>query len=47
MQFVHINLYHSKADMAVLSQQLAEGMADVAIIQEPLIYRGQIKGITN
>jgi hypothetical protein len=33
--------------MAVLCQQLAEGMADVALIQEPWIHRVQIRGITN
>jgi hypothetical protein len=47
MKSVQINLYQSKADMVVLCQQLAEGMADVALIQVPWIYRGQIKGITN
>jgi hypothetical protein len=47
MKFVQINLHHSKAAMAVLCQQIAEGMADVALTQEPWIYRGQIRGITN
>jgi hypothetical protein len=47
MKFMKINLYHSKADMVVLCWQLAEGMADVALIKETSIYRGQIKGITN
>jgi hypothetical protein len=43
-KFVQINLHHSKAAMATLCQQLAEGMADIALIQEPWIYeyRGQI-----
>jgi hypothetical protein len=30
--------------MVTLCQQLAEGMADIAPIQEPWIYRGQIRG---
>jgi hypothetical protein len=47
MKFIQINLHHSKAAMAVLCQQLAEGMADVALIQEPWIYKGQIRGLTN
>jgi hypothetical protein len=34
MKFIQINLHHSKAAMGVLCQQLAEGMADVALIQE-------------
>jgi hypothetical protein len=47
MKFVQINLHHSKAATVVLCQQLVEGMADVALIQEPWIYRGQIIGIPN
>jgi hypothetical protein len=47
MEFVQINLHHSKAATAVLCQQLAEGMTDVALIQEPWIYRDQIRCITN
>jgi hypothetical protein len=41
MKIVQINLHHSKAAMAVLCQQLAVGMADVAFIQEPWICGGQ------
>jgi splicing factor 45 len=47
MKFTQINLHHSKAATAVLCQQLAKGMADAALIQEPWIYRGQIRGLTN
>jgi hypothetical protein len=47
MKFMQISLHHIKAATMVLCQQLAEGMADVALIQEPWIYRGQIRGITN
>jgi hypothetical protein len=43
---MQINLHHSKAAKAVLCQQLAKGMADVALILEPWIYRDQIRGIT-
>jgi hypothetical protein len=32
---------------ANLRQQLAEGKADIALIQEPWIYRGQATGLTN
>jgi hypothetical protein len=47
LKFLQINLYHSKAAMAALSQQLAEGKADAALIQEPWLYKGQIRGLTN
>jgi hypothetical protein len=47
MKFVKINLHHRKSPMAVLCQQLAEGMADVELLREPWIYRGQISGLTN
>jgi hypothetical protein len=33
--------------MATLCQQLAEGRADIALIQEPWMYRGQARGLTN
>jgi hypothetical protein len=33
--------------MATLCQQLAEGQADVALIQEPWLYKGRIRGLTN
>jgi hypothetical protein len=32
-KFVQITLHHGKAAMAVLHQQLTEGMEDLAIIQ--------------
>jgi hypothetical protein len=35
MKFIEINLHHSKTGTTVLSQQLAKGMVDVALIQEP------------
>jgi hypothetical protein len=47
IKFVQINLHHSKAATANLHQQLAEGKADIALIQEPWIYRGQVRGLTN
>jgi hypothetical protein len=33
--------------MPALCQQLAEGRADIALIQEPWLYKGQIRGLTN
>jgi hypothetical protein len=33
--------------MANLCQQLAEGKVDIALIQEPWIYKGKIRGLTN
>jgi hypothetical protein len=47
MKSLQINLYCSIAAMVVLCQLLAEGMADVALIQESWIYRRQVRGITN
>jgi hypothetical protein len=34
MKFLQINLHHSKAPVAVKSQQLTVEMADVALIQK-------------
>jgi hypothetical protein len=45
--FLQINLHHSKAATAALCQQLAEGKVDVAFIQEPWLYKGQIRRLTN
>jgi hypothetical protein len=42
-----MNLHHSKAATATLCQQVAEGNADIALIQQLWIYRSQIKGLTN
>jgi hypothetical protein len=47
VKFFQTNLHHSKAAMATSCQQLAEKEADVALIQEAWIYRGQIRGLTN
>jgi hypothetical protein len=47
MKFLQINLHQSKAATATLCQQLAEEKADIALIQEPWIYKGQIRGLTN
>jgi splicing factor 45 len=47
LKFLQINLHHSKAATAALCQQLTEGNADVALIQEPWLYSGRIKGLTN
>ncbi|PNF19291.1 hypothetical protein B7P43_G07515 [Cryptotermes secundus] len=47
MKFLQINLHHSKAAAATLCQQLAEGKADIALIQEPWLYKGQIGALTN
>ncbi|PNF41013.1 hypothetical protein B7P43_G08809 [Cryptotermes secundus] len=47
IQFIQINLHHCKAATAILCRQLAEGKVEVALIQEPWIYRGQIRGLKN
>jgi hypothetical protein len=33
--------------MAVVCQQLADGVSDVAFVQEPWVYRGQMSSITS
>ncbi|PNF39986.1 hypothetical protein B7P43_G15921 [Cryptotermes secundus] len=43
MKFLQINLHHSKAATAALCQQLVEGRADIALIQE----HGRIRGLNN
>jgi hypothetical protein len=45
MKFVQINLHHNKAATTVLSQKLAMGKADIALIQEPWVQGGQIRGL--
>jgi hypothetical protein len=47
LKFFQINLHHSKVATATLCQQLAEGKADVAFMQESLKYRGQIGYLIN
>jgi hypothetical protein len=47
IKFFQNNLHHSNTATATLCQQLAQGKADVALIQEPWIYTGQIRGLTN
>jgi exonuclease III len=47
MKFIQINLHHIKAATAALCQRLAEGKADVALIQEPWLYKGQVRGLTS
>jgi hypothetical protein len=47
MKFLQINLHHSKAATATLCQQLAERKADIELIQDPWLYKGQIKGLNN
>jgi hypothetical protein len=37
-KFIHTNLHHSKAATALLSQKLATGETDVALIQEPWVW---------
>jgi hypothetical protein len=47
INFFQINLHHSKTATATLCQQLAEGKADITLIQQPWLYKGQIRGLTN
>lgn len=45
MEFIQINLHHSRAATVVLSQKLAKGKADKALNQERWIQRGPNKKI--
>ncbi|PNF41414.1 hypothetical protein B7P43_G14388 [Cryptotermes secundus] len=47
MRFLQINLHHSNSATAALYQQVAEGKADIALIQEPCLYKGRIRGLNN
>jgi hypothetical protein len=47
IKFVQINLHHRKAASANLCQLIAEGKVDIALIQEPWLYKGQVRGLTN
>jgi hypothetical protein len=44
MKFVQINLHSSKAAMAVLYKKIASEKVDSALIQEPGVYGGQLRG---
>jgi hypothetical protein len=47
IKFVQINLHHSKSASANLCQLIAEGKVDIAVIREPWVYKGQVRGLTN
>jgi len=42
-KILHVNLHHSRAASAALS--VAMKICDVALIQEPRTYKGEIKGL--
>ena len=45
MKILQINLHHCKAASAALLRHLSKGGADIVLIQEPWIYRGNISGL--
>ena len=45
MRVIQINLQHSKAATAVLQNQLLNDQVDIALIQEPYIVRGRVRGL--
>lgn len=45
MKIIQINLQHCKAASALLSKRLIEDNIDIALIQEPWLYKGSIRGI--
>ena len=47
LHFTQINLHHSKCASAVLARSLAVVHTHIALIQEPWLFRGRIRGINN
>lgn len=47
LNFVQINLHHSKGASAVLARNLSMMHTAIALIQEPWIYRGGIRGLSH
>lgn len=47
LRFTQINLQHCAAASAVISRQLSKLHTDILLIQEPWVYKSQIKGIDN
>lgn len=45
MKVIQINLHHCKAASALLSKKLASENIDIALIQEPWVYRGFVRGV--
>ncbi|XP_047999786.1 uncharacterized protein LOC125236912 [Leguminivora glycinivorella] len=45
LRCVQINLQHNKAATALLARQLKSDKFDIALIQEPYIYKGEIRGL--
>jgi hypothetical protein len=42
---IQINLHHSKSASAILTRSIAEVQTCIAIIQEPWLVKGAIKGL--
>lgn len=45
LRCVQINLQHNKAATAILARQLKSEKFDIALIQEPYLYKGVIRGL--
>lgn len=43
--FIQINLHHSRRSLMVLARSMAEMHTCIAIIQEPWIVKGAIRGL--
>jgi hypothetical protein len=43
--FIQINLHHSRCSSLVLARSMAEMLTCIAIIQEPWIVKGAIRGL--
>ncbi|XP_050305068.1 uncharacterized protein LOC126742467 [Anthonomus grandis grandis] len=46
-RLIQINLHHCKAATAALQKCIADNNIQIALIQEPYTYRGQIRGLGN
>src|SRR5690606_7134123 len=47
IKFVQVNLQHSKTAAATLTQFFSKNLFDVALIQEPYVYRGKVRGLSS
>lgn len=45
VKFIQANIQHGKASTALLCRRLIESHTNIALIQEPWVYRGRIRGL--
>ena len=47
MTFLQCNLQHSKGATSLVSRNIAEGQANIYLLQEPWVYRGRVRGFNS